>query len=176
MHESTAKGAAGFFRNFLGYEYGLFDECLAVKGPKFNGKYCNVAYLPTTRDYTPPKIDELEDLKENYQLLRTEWIDIMHLWNLITGHNGTTIEPDIVNEFPIIAIPYGVPFAMGMCVPSSCSAEDLGKAVGQVIGTSASINPINETITSITTFTDEKNCFTDNKDPPQFDSIDITVL
>jgi hypothetical protein len=58
------------------------------------------------------------------------------------------------------------------CLPSSCSAEDLGQAVAELIGSYVIAN------NSLVTVTDELYCFKENNDPypPAFDGVVITVL
>ena len=176
MHESTANNLPGFDKNLfkspIGYAYGQFDECLEVRAPSFQGQYCSVFYTPIVQKIN--ETDPAEPLKETLTPLNSQWIDFYNLLNFLWGLRGRKNITPAVREGGLNYIPLGYPQGMGFCIPSSCSAEDLGNAVGQLIGTSGYIN--NGTQESIATLYNEKYCFTDTKDPPQFDGVDIAVL
>ena len=176
MHESTANNLPGFDKNLFtspfGYEYGQFDECLEVRAPSFQGRYCSVFYEPIVQEIN--ETDKAEPLKETFTPLNSQWINFYNLLNFILGYKAEKNIKPVVLEGDLGYIPFGLPQGMGFCIPSSCSAEDLGNAVGQLIGTFGYIN--NGTQVSITTLYNEKYCFTDTIDPPQFDGVDIAVL
>jgi hypothetical protein len=56
------------------------------------------------------------------------------------------------------------------CLPSSCSAADLGQAVAELIGSYVIANY------SLVIVTDEQYCFKESNKPPTFDGATITVM
>jgi hypothetical protein len=60
--------------------------------------------------------------------------------------------------------------SVSFCLPSSCSAEDLGQAVAELIGSYVIANK------SIVTITDEQYCFKESNSPPALDGATITVM
>jgi len=146
---------------------GLFDECLAIRGPEeenFLGQYCSVflSLAPVSESEMVYSLPETENSKANV-------ITIFQLINQLLGasSNGILLEPKVARAS---AATSSFPSTV-FCLPSSCTANDLGQAVAQLIGTN--ILPNNY---SIVTLTDEGYCFTDNPSPPSFDGPDIAVM
>ncbi len=139
---------------------GLFDECLAIRGPgeaDFRGQYCSV-FL----SLTPVNESEIIPVREG----KGSMVTIFQLINSLFGGVIGSVEPKVANA---TVVTYAYPSTV-FCLPSSCTAGDLGQAVAQLIGTNVIGNY------SILTITDENYCFTDNPDPPSFDGPDITVM
>lgn len=163
MQESSAKLPPGLFGAHNFQADGLFDECLAVRAPGFDGQYCSVFFKPTVVDESeilPPESsqhDEERDIIENY-------VTIFQLLGRVLGSDR--VEPKVS-----LADPNTINYpATAFCLPSSCSAADLGQAVAELIGSYVIANH------SIVTVTDEQYCFKDNSVHPSFDGITITVM
>lgn len=144
---------------------GLFDECLAIRGPEeenFRGQYCSV-FLSLA------PVSESEVVYSSTENSKASVITIFQLINQLLGgaSNGILLEPKVAQAS---AATSSFPSTV-FCLPSSCTASDLGQAVAQLIG--ANILPNNY---SIVTLTDEGYCFTDNPNPPSFDGPDIAVM
>lgn len=139
---------------------GLFDECLAIKGPEeanFRGQYCSV-FL----SLAPINESEIMPVQEE----KASMVTIFQVINQLFGGAAGRIEPKVSNATPFSnAYPSTV-----FCLPSSCTADDLGQAVAQLIGTNVIGNY------SILTTTDENYCFTNARKTPTFDGPDIAVL
>jgi len=139
---------------------GLFDECLAIRPPEesnFRGQYCSV-FLSLA------PVDESEIMP--VQQGKASMVTIFQLINKLIGGSAGHVEPKVANA-TAITFSYS---STAFCLPSSCTAGDLGQAVSQLVGTNLIGNY------SIVTTTDENYCFTDNPDPPSFDGPDIAVM
>lgn len=168
MYESTAKYPEALFGGGNLHAVGLFDECLAVRAPEpynFAGRYCTV--------YIEPRIMKEGSEKEARQMRptlpnensRASWINVLEFIQLLLSRNET-MEPILERARPgILAFP-----SMGFCIPSSCSPEDLGTAVSELIG-SVSLNN-----TAIVTITDDHLCFSDEDPLPTFDGPEIAMM
>lgn len=164
MKESSAKLPPGLFGAYNYHADGLFDECLAIQAPSFEGKYCTLFLKPVPveeSEILPPSSSVIEDPNE-----RSNFITIFQLLGLISGPDR--VEPKVAG---IEADSYGNP-SVSFCLPSSCSGEDLGQAVAQLIGSYVIANH------SIVTVIDDRICYTDEKinEPPNFDAADIVVM
>ena len=161
MQESTAKLPPGLFGSYNIHADGLFDECLAVRAPGFDGQYCSVFFKPTAVDQSeilPPA--ENNDIHEG----RRNFITLFQILDRILGSDR--IEPKVsVADSNTYLYP-----STTFCLPSSCSAADLGQAVAELIGSYVIAN------NSLVTVTDELYCFKANEDPPTFDGVTITVM
>lgn len=144
---------------------GLFDECLAIKGPEetnIRGKYCSVflSLAPVNESEILPFDESLNS--------KASMVTIFQLINrLLGGLTGLQVEPKVARAD---ATTYAFPSTV-FCLPSSCTADDLGQAVAQLIGTNVLPNNY-----SILTITDEGYCFEEKTDPPKFDGADISVM
>ena len=139
---------------------GLFDECLAIRGPEeanFRGQYCSVFF-----SLAPVNESEIMPVQEGKASIVTIFQLINRLFNGVVGQ----VEPKVSNA---TVVTYAYPSTV-FCLPSSCTVDDLGQAVAQLIGTNVIGN------FSILTTTDENYCFTDNKKPTPFDGPDIIVM
>lgn len=144
---------------------GLFDECLAIRGPEgtnIKGKYCSVflSLAPVSESEILP-FDESVDS-------RASMVTIFQLINkLLGGLSGQQVVPKVVKAD---SSTYAYPSTV-FCLPSSCSADDLGQAVAQLVGTNVLPNNF-----SIVTIADEGYCFEETNGPPAFDGADISVM
>lgn len=170
--ESTANNLPlGHFKNWNPYAYGLFDECITAeaKDHGFRGKYCSV-YLKPTLIKKRSDHSELSQSSPNVPLKGINWVLLYETLNWFESIIGKKIEP-LVSE-PGFYDPY-MP-GMGYCIPSSCSAEDFQKAVGQLVGSNALYVAGYEL--AIVASTSENHCFAEKEGPPDFDGPDIAVL
>jgi hypothetical protein len=160
VQESSGDLPPGLFGSNNIHADGLFDECLAVKAPGFNGQYCSVFFKPTVIDQSeilPP------ESHKSYHEGRSNFITIFQL----LGFSGSDrIEPKLSVADPYTYILPSVSF----CLPSSCSADDLGQAVAELIGSYVIANY------SLVTVTDEQYCFKENDELPNFDGPSKTVM
>lgn len=153
---------------------GMFDECLAVQAPNFTGQYCTaffgltpvneseLVYLPNDNN-TGPAVAELL----NSSARSTNLVTLLQLVGWLLGDQNVRLDrPKLGNAFPNVQILPGISF----CLPSSCTADDLGQALGELIGTYVISN------SSIRTITDEYFCFKQTDDSPTFDGPDIAVM
>lgn len=138
---------------------GLFDECLAIRAPNFDGQYCTVAFWLETVDPS-----EIIPAQKEYLLGRRNPLAIFQLLGLLSGSDR--VEPKLAGADPTTYILPSISF----CLPSSCSAADLGQAVAQLFGGYIVAN------NSLVTITDEQYCFKENKNPVQLDGADIAVM
>ena len=161
VQESTAKLPPGLFGSNNIHADGLFDECLAVRAPGFDGQYCSVFFKPTAVDQSeilPPA--ETNDIHEGQR----NFITLFQILGRILVSDR--IEPKVsVADSNTYLYP-----STTFCLPSSCSAADLGQAVAELIGSYVIAN------NSLVTVTDEQYCFKANEDPPTFDGVTITVM
>lgn len=118
------------------YELGLFDQCLSVQaeGGSFNGQYCS-AFFETAPILSDDEIDDEGILKEP-KLKRVT--PPKHYFDSLPSKDGL----------------------VSFCLPSTCTASDLGSALGQWVGRTP-IGPGNNM--SIVTITDDRYCFTREK-------------
>ena len=164
MHESTANGPpVGTFKNLVSlYANGLFDECLAVRGPNstFRGQYCNVFFRPT-----PIQNGAFFNNKDASER-DMNWITVPELLDWLGFQCDEKMEPQMAEANSRDVQSPG----MGFCIPASCSAIDLRQSVAQLVGKYAVSN------ISIVTATGEHYCFTDEPNRPRFDGSDIVVM
>ena len=172
MHESTASGLPiGKFKNFNSHVYGLFDECLAVRATKlgFRGQYCSVYLRPTLTRVGSSHV-AMNRTSQPAPKKAINWVTLYQFLDMLGYIIGRETEPTVVK--PGFYDPY-MP-GMGFCIPSSCSAQDFGQAVAQIVGKRA-FSAFKYEL-KIATATSEHHCFTEKEDPPQFDGPEITVL
>ncbi|XP_057365085.1 nose resistant to fluoxetine protein 6-like [Daphnia carinata] len=168
MKESSGKVPIGLYGSGNFHADGLFDECLAVRGPNFTGQYCTAYFkaAPVTESDIiyqdmSTNLDDNEDVEQRSANLVT----LLQLLGILSSSAGR-VEPKIA-QADVLA--YAFP-SISFCLPSSCSADDLGHAVAELVGSYIISNY------SLVTVTDEVYCFTDHEDPPSFDGPDITVI
>ena len=169
MYESSGELPLGFWGAGNLKADGLFDECLAIRGPEeagFVGQYCTVSLWVVPLD--PSEIQSTENQQSDSIAInsRANLATLFQLINKILGGPPGTVEPKVSNATSLTSSLPSVAF----CLPSSCSAADLGQAIGQLVGTS----PIGNY--SIVTYADEGYCFTEESKRPSFDGWDIFVM
>lgn len=164
MKESSGQLPPGLFGAANIHADGLFDECLAIRAPAgFSGQYCSIYFKPVpvnTSEIIFPS-ESPDDAESNE---RSNFITIFQLLGLISGPQR--VEPKVETAESSTS---GYP-SVSLCLPSSCSADDVGQAVAQLIGGYVIRNA------TIVTVTDEQYCFTDKDDSPSFDGADIAVM
>ena len=160
--ESSAQFPAGIVGSGNYHAEGLFDECLSIRASdRFRGQYCTVSLKPAP-------VQQSEIINEDSPI-PTEYSPILDVLRRLFGPSiGTVrVEPKTSGAD---ALNYVLP-SFPLCLPSSCSASDLGQSVAQLIGSYVIANQ------SIVTITDENYCFTqDDQDSPSFDGADIAVM
>lgn len=168
VHESSGELPLGMSGSGNLHADGLFDECLAIRGPKeagFKGKYCTVFLSTTTVD--PSEVLPISPMDGKANI-----VTIFQLINQILG--GMIIQAGRVEPKTSEAEDYTYLLpSVSLCLPSSCSADDLGQSVAQLVGTFIIGG---DPLTSILTTTDEEYCFTDDSVRLSFDGPDIAVL
>ena len=163
MQESTAKLPPGLFGSNNIHADGLFDECLSVRAPGFDGQYCSVFFRPTAVDQSEI-LPESEELFNEIHEGRRNFITLFQILGRVLGSDR--IEPKVsVADSNTYIYP-----STTFCLPASCRAAALGQAVAELIGSYVIAN------NSLVTVTDELYCFKANKDPPTFDGVTITVM
>ena len=165
MKESSGKVPVGLFGSGNLHADGLFDECLAVRAPNFDGQYCTAYFKaePVTESEIiwSPEAAYKEDAEER----SANFVTLLNLLGFLSPNTGR-VEPKVETADEIT---YALP-SISFCLPSSCSAQDLGQAVAELIGSYIIANY------SIVTVTDERYCFKENKDLISFDAPEITVM
>jgi hypothetical protein len=167
VKESSGKVPLGLYGAGNVHADGLFDECLAVRAPDFDGQYCtayfkaapvNESEILLSSGWSSSASGDVEGRSANL-------VTILQLLGFLSPNAGR-VEPKVATAD---VITYVFP-SISFCLPSSCSADDLGQAVAELVGSYIIANY------SIVTVTDERYCFKENKDPPSFDGPDITVM
>jgi Nose resistant-to-fluoxetine protein, N-terminal domain len=161
VRESTGGFPEGLFGALNTNSVGLFDECLAVRAPDFQGQYCTAYFYP---GQVPNEVHE----KRAPSSERSNWLNWFQLIELYLNVNGTLMEVDPQvsdTTYTTIFLP-----SVGVCIPSSCTANDFRQSIAQLVGGFALDNQ------SVVTATDERNCYVDNRQSPSFDGPDIAVL
>jgi hypothetical protein len=162
VKESSGQLPPGLFGSFNFQADGLFDECQAVKTPDFDGQYCKVFFktAPVNQSEIVPQKSTGEEQSE-----RSNFITIFQLLGI--RFLGTDrVDPKLSAADAYSHLLPSVSF----CLPSSCSAVDLGQAVAELIGSYVIANK------SIVTITDEQYCFEESNSPPALDGATITVM
>lgn len=161
MQESSGQLPPGLFGALNFQADGLFDECKAVRAPVFNGQYCKVFFknAPVNQTDIISRISPDEEYDE-----RSNFITIFQILGQLLGSDR--VEPKMSGVGPYTFVLPSISF----CLPSSCSADDLGKAVAQLVGSYVIAN------NSIVTLTDEQYCFKDTDEKRILDGPDVTVI
>lgn len=160
MQESSGHLPPGLFGSANFHADGLFDECQAVQAPGFDGQYCTAFFKPALVD--PSDIISVQQVEK--QEGRSNFITIFQLLGLLSESDRTKprlLAPDFNSYF----LP-----SLSLCLPSTCSADDFGQAVAQLVGEYVIGNY------SIVTVTDENYCFKENNPPVQLNGADICVM
>lgn len=163
VQESSGHLPHGIFGSDNIHADGLFDECLSIRAPFFNGKYCTVFFKSTS--INPQEIISVEDTNQTGVTELSNVLTLIHLLGLTSGSDR--VEPQLsVADSGTSMLP-----SISFCLPSSCSAEDLGQSVAQQIGSYIFANN-----KSIVTVADPGYCFEDLRTPNSFDGAEITVM
>lgn len=157
MQESSAQLPPGLFGSNNIHADGLFDECLAVRAPGFDGQYCSVFFMTRA-------VDESEILPPTEVNEKSNFVTIFQILGNLLGTDRIEPKRAVANSNT-----YLYP-STTFCLPSSCTAADLGQAVAELIGIYVIGNR------SLVTVTDEQYCFKESNDPPPFDGVTITVM
>lgn len=163
MRESSGDLPPGLFGSANIHADGLFDECLAVRAPNFQGQYCSVYFKPSAVDPSDLLPQASDPIRSNADT-KSNFVTIFQIVGWLSGSNRVEPKWETAN-----AVTYILP-SVSLCLPSSCSARDVGQAVAQLIGAYVISN------ISIVTVTDEQYCFKDNSPSDRLDGVDITVM
>ena len=161
MFESSAQLPAGLIGYGNYHAEGLFDECLAVVAPKrFHGRYCTVFFRPEPVDWSTnnPSID--------YDHNTTTPMSFILQKLFGSALDVARIEPKLSSPD---AMTYAFP-SLSLCLPSSCSASDIGQSFAQLIGSYIIANQ------SMVTIADDDYCFTEDNEPSTFDGPTIAFM
>ena len=160
MKESSGSLPIGFYGLGNYRADGLFDECLAVRAPNFDGEYCTIFLKPV-----PVNLSEVanETLAMSSTENRQNLISVLQILGQLSGPEK--VKPRVEGATVSVAFLPSISF----CLPSSCTAQDLGQAVAQLIGSYVIANH------SIVIIADEGFCFEHTDKPKEFDGADITV-
>ncbi len=167
MLESSAELPAGIIGNENYHAEGLFDECQAVRSvpDRFGGQYCTVFFKTTPID--PLEIVDADE-PADAALYHEELGTLRRLLGSSVMDNAVRVKPKLLDNDPWVLY-HNYP-SMSLCLPSSCSASDLGQSVANLIGQFAIDHQ------SIVTISDEQFCFAQDRHPRSFDGLDIAAL
>lgn len=161
MFESNGHYPEGLIGGGNYHAVGLFDECIKSHDDKsISGQYCTVFFKTAAV--------QADDLTETSPRAN-EWLTILQIFQQLNNNTTQLKEPKTGDftegdsYFP----------STGLCLPSSCTSEDVRKSVAQLVG-SFTITPN----TSIVTIGDESYCYTEEKvsSAPDFTAGDITMM
>jgi len=165
--ESSAELPAGIIKNGNYHAEGLFDECLSIRSvpERFNGKYCTLFFKG---EFTDPS----EMIYSNEYAKQSKSSSNL-VANTLNQLLGWSIDDDVrvkpkISGANIWTLYFNYP-SLSLCLPSSCSASDLGVSVANIIGSYVISNQ------SIVTISDESFCFSDDGDSQSFDGPEIVV-
>lgn len=164
MLETSGQFPAGVVGAGNHHAEGLFDECQTIRSDpyRFRGKYCTIFFKLMLLDQS-----EIENSVTENDVTSPALAILRSLYGASTG--TVKIQPKLS-----LADGYttGLNFpSLSVCLPSSCSASDLGQSIAEVIGSYVIGN--NQ---SIVTIADENFCFTDDQAPPPIDGPTIIVM
>lgn len=174
MYESTGQFPEGYIGGGNVHAVGLFDECLSIstalhantnRESDFRGQYCTVFF-----HVEPVSEDELATTDEDAPQDRAEnWLLLYQLYQLLYNESTPLKFPKVRDtDTNSRFLP-----SVGLCLPSSCSAEDVRSACAQQVGSATLRANV-----SVVTISDESYCYTEAKvnQPPNFDAADIVVM
>lgn len=162
MLESSADLPAGIIGNENYHAEGLFDECLDIRSvaDRFSGQYCTIFFK------TAP-VDSSEIIDGDQDAFKSA--SMTNILRQALGFEDTIrVKPKPIDRDPW-ALWFNYP-SLGLCLPSSCSASDLGESFANLIGQYIIANQ------SIVVIADEEFCFSKDHDPPAFDGADIAAM
>ena len=169
MLESSAQLPAGVFGSGNFHAEGLFDECLAVRAEsnRYRGQYCTVFFKPEPVERSEIVSDELMLVEDERNGTSSAALHVLNkLFEGSVRGVRDRVEPKLSGSDAMVFI---LP-SLGLCIPSSCSASDLGQSVAKLVGSYVIANQ------SIVTIADENYCYTEDDSPTSFDGPDIAVM
>lgn len=169
MLETTGQLPASLVGSGHYHTEGLFDECQAIRSvpSRFKGKYCTVLFnleffnKSDSFVYADSVTDKIEDNPPILFLLRRLFGSSVN--------ETTKLKPKLSS--PHMKTSYINYPSISICLPSSCSASDLGKSIAQLIG--SYVISGNQ---SVVTIADENLCFTDDRVLPPLSGSAIIVM
>ncbi len=123
VKESMGGFPEGLMTNLQPYAVGLYDQCLAVRSPSFRGRYCTVFFypLPVATGETTADVGDADDADDAVgQRMRR-----------VAAALDAPLRP-LVRPWRSGAVA-GVGASLDLCVPSSCSAADVRRALAQQV-------------------------------------------
>ena len=206
VYETTGKfpDSMGMFDQERTQSTGLFDECLSVQAQystnnslisSFKGKYCTVSF--TLESAQLNEVEDVTDEALNWKV-KDSWLVSNQLpWQWFSQKSPIVEETAEMSrkrmkmkvpklrpvkkfgQFPNYREP-----SIGYCIPSSCSGEDFGLSVAQLIGKNVLTNVTLEdklySNASIVTLASDNYCYTqedyDVGLPLNFDTADWAIL
>ena len=145
------------------HAFGLFDECLAIRAENretsssFRGRYCTVYFRPTRAVLANATGLQSPRNPSN------NWISIIQDWDLFRVVRAVAQTADSAYDDHVASR------SSSFCLPSSCTAADVRRAVADLVGDFGIADGHNETFVSILTATDEKQCYVDSDEGPGID-------
>lgn len=178
--DSTAQLPDGIIQNEHYHAEGLFDECLSIRSvpQRIAGQYCTVFFKMAPVDLS--QIDYEDDDSHHHPLLSTKdlptngassspmlIVDMLHRLLGSPVEDAVKVKPKHIDKDPWML--YRNYPSFSLCLPSSCSASDLGESFSHLIGKYVIANQ------SIVTVADEHFCFSEDRSSYSFDGLDITA-
>ena len=165
MLESSGKLPVGMIDNKNYHAEGLFENCLAIHSTpdRFRGKYCTLFFKTAPVDPLDIIYNEDDSTEIGKRGISASAVAIQRLLSRVlrSSYEDSTafrVKPKLVNKDPQ-AMNFNYP-SLSLCIPSSCSAADLGESIATIIGQYAVAN------SSIVTISDGNFCFSgDDKLP-----------
>lgn len=172
MLETSGQLPTGLLTTGNYHAEGLFEECQMIRTEpnRFKGQFCNVYFKLVPLDNIDPYVKP-ETISTSIYRPEAENSNIeMALRKMFGSSLSRTQRVD-----PKQGKPDGLTFltnnpTFSLCLPSSCTASDLGNAVSQMVGHYVIANQ------SIVTVTSEHSCFTDDKQLPPLDGLSYSFL
>lgn len=164
--ESSGQLPAGVIGDDSFHAEGSYDECLAVRSDpyRFRGKYCTVFFkMESIGQSETVYQDSIEEHESSHTISF-----ILHRLFGMSLDPISRIKPKISPSDTYSSILNYPSFSL--CLPSSCSASDLGHSIAQMVGSYVIGNE------SIVTVADENLCSTDDQALPAIDGPVIVVL
>lgn len=172
MLESTDQMPQGLYQPNVHnkHTFGLFDECLAIRAKNektsttFRGRYCTIYFRPTLAVLgNNLGLQPLQNTSRN----RIRIIQDLGLFKLA---------PSVPQVADSVYDDHVLSRSSSFCLPSSCTAIDVRKAIADLIGGFGIADAHNETFVSILTATDDNQCYVDSDEPTEFDGANYAFL
>lgn len=117
---------------------GLYDECLAIRAPSgFTGKYCKAYFKPVAVNASSGTFEPLNFLWKKQQpmpiTLNSIFTLVQFLGLFFASHADRSEFSSRVSPIALQENKRNLP-SVAFCVPSSCSAEDVGRSLSQQMG------------------------------------------